>query len=52
MMTMWNEPWFGGFFWWDWYTKIPTSKPEMGFSIVDKRAEQVVKNWYKKDRSV
>ena len=52
MMTMWDEPWFGGFFWWDWYTKIPTRKSEMGFSIVDKKAEQVVKNWYKRDRNV
>lgn len=52
MMTMWNEPWFGGFFWWDWYTKIPQRKPETGFSIVDKKAEQVVKKWYKKDRNV
>lgn len=46
----WDQPWFGGYFWWDWYTKIPERTPEMGFSIVGKKAEQVVKEWYKKDR--
>ena len=48
--AMWNEPWFAGFFWWDWYTKLPQRQPEMGFSIVDKKAEQVVKKWYAKCR--
>ena len=51
LTSMWNEPWFGGFFWWDWYTKIPTRQPEMGFSIVGKKAEEVVKEWYKKERA-
>ena len=48
--VMWNEPWFAGFFWWDWYTKIPQRHPELGFSIVDKKAEQIVKAWYAKNR--
>lgn len=49
--SMWNEPWFAGYFWWDWYTKIPQRDPEMGFSIVGKKAEAVVKEWYSKIRN-
>lgn len=44
--AMWNEPWFAGFFWWDWYTFLPSRSPETGFSIVGKKAEEVVKAWY------
>ena len=51
MRVMWDEPWFAGFFWWDWYTRLPQRRPEMGFSIVDKKAEQVVREWYAKERS-
>lgn len=50
MQAMWDEPWFAGFFWWDWYTKLPTRQPEMGFSIVGKKAERVVQAWYAKAR--
>lgn len=50
-LSMWEEPWFAGYFWWDWYTTLPTRKPEMGFSILDKKAEQIVKAWYKKERA-
>ena len=50
MKAMWNEPWFAGFFWWDWYTNLPKNQPEMGFSIVGKKAEKVVQEWYAKDR--
>lgn len=50
--TMWNEPWFAGYFWWDWSTRLPSRKPDIGFSIMDKKAEQVVKNWYAKDRNI
>ncbi len=46
MRSMWNEPWFAGFFWWDWYTKLPGNKPELGFSIVGKKAEKLVREWY------
>ena len=46
--SVWAEPWFGGMFWWDWYTKLPRHTPETGFSIVGKKAEAVVKEWYKK----
>jgi hypothetical protein len=48
--SMWNEPWFAGFFWWDWYTKLPARVPEDGFSIVDKKAETIVREWYAKSR--
>ncbi len=48
MLSMWDEPWFAGFFWWDWYTKLPEKTPEMGFSIVGKKAEQIIKKWYSK----
>ena len=50
MQAMWEEEWFAGFFWWDWYTKLPQREKEMGFSIVDKKAEQVVKAWYARPR--
>ncbi|MBQ3761937.1 MAG: glycosyl hydrolase family 53 [Clostridia bacterium] len=44
--AMWDEDWFAGFFWWDWGTFLPVRQPNTGFSIVGKKAEQVVKNWY------
>ena len=46
--SLWEEPWFAGMFWWDWYTKIPERRQETGFSIVGKKAEEVVKTWYAK----
>jgi hypothetical protein len=48
--SMWDEPWFAGFFWWDWYIKLPSRVPEDGFSIVDKKAESIVKKWYARSR--
>ena len=48
--ALWDEPWFAGFFWWDWYTRLPTRQPEMGFSIVGKKAEEIVRAWYRKQR--
>ena len=44
--SVWDEAWFGGMFWWDWYTKLPEQRPETGFSIVGKKAEEIVKTWY------
>ncbi len=49
MRAMWDKKWFAGFFWWDWYTKLPQRSPELGFSIVGKKAEQVVREWYAKE---
>ena len=46
MKTMWNEDWFCGFFWWDWYTFLPTKEKELGFSIYGKKTEDIVKNRY------
>lgn len=48
--AVWEESWFGGFFWWDWYTFLPQKENEKGFSVVGKKAEQVVKAWYAKER--
>lgn len=45
----WNEPWFSGFFWWDWSTSlypIEEAKQNRGFDIYGKKAEQIVKQWY------
>jgi hypothetical protein len=41
-----GEEWFGGFFWWDWYTLLPSVAGEKGFSIYGKKAEEVVRKWY------
>ena len=46
LQSMWNESWFAGFFWWDWYTKLPARPQETGFSIIGKKAEEIVKHWY------
>ncbi len=50
LRSMWNEPWLAGFFWWDWYTRLPVRPQETGFSIVGKKAEQTVKEWYARTR--
>ncbi len=50
MKAMWDEPWFAGFFWWDWYTCLPKHQPEMGFSVVGKKTETLLRQWYKKER--
>lgn len=44
-----GEPWFDGFFWWDWQTVLDPSKEygrDRGFSIIGKKAEQTVTKWY------
>ena len=48
--AFWDEPWFGGWFWWDWYTCLPQRTPELGFSIAGKKAEAVVRAWYGRRR--
>ena len=51
LRSMWNEPWFAGFFWWDWPT-ILTQRPEdTGFSIAGKKAETILRAWYQKSRN-
>lgn len=46
-----KEDWFGGMFWWDWSTLIydteAEAKDNVGFNIHLKKAEEVLKKWYK-----
>jgi len=51
--AFWHEPWFGGFFWWDWSTQlypIEEAGQQLGFDIYGKKAEQIVKQWYSTER--
>ena len=46
-----NEPWFAGFFWWEWNTRLyplEKAKTNKGFGIYGKKAEAVLREWYKK----
>lgn len=46
-----NIPWFGGFFWWDWKSRLydlKDAKNDVSFGIYGKRAADVVKEWYNK----
>ncbi len=49
-LSMWNEPWFAGFFWWDWPTKLFLREQDTGFSVAGKKAERIIKDWYCKQR--
>lgn len=49
MKVFWDEPWFSGFFWWDWSTKlysIEEAKQNTGFDIYGKKAQKVLQEWY------
>lgn len=49
MEAFWDEPWFAGFFWWDWSTNLyplEEAKLDKGFDIYGKKAEQTLKEWY------
>jgi hypothetical protein len=49
----WDEPWFMGFTWWAWPQVLyPCQEAEkhVGFEIYCKPAEEVLKQWYAKDR--
>lgn len=51
MKVFWDEPWFAGFFWWDWSTKLyplDKARSNRGFDIYGKKAEEVLKEWYAK----
>lgn len=51
METMWEEPYFRGFFWWDWKAKLPPAEKaseNKDFTIYRKKAEAVLKEWYTK----
>lgn len=49
MKVFWDEPWFGGFFWWDWSVnlyRIEEAKQNRGFDVYGKKAGQLLKDWY------
>jgi hypothetical protein len=49
MKVFWEEPWFGGFFWWDWSVNlysIEEAKQNRGFDVYGKKAGQLLKDWY------
>ncbi|MUT66611.1 glycosyl hydrolase family 53 [Paenibacillus sp. NEAU-GSW1] len=49
LRTFWNEPWFAGFFWWDWSLRLyktEDAKSDKGFDIYGKKAEEILKSYY------
>ncbi|MCL2443146.1 MAG: hypothetical protein FWD13_06740 [Treponema sp.] len=55
LRTFFDEPWFAGFFWWEWSTKIYSAakaKTNKSFNVHGKKAEKVLKKWYSKPRKV
>jgi hypothetical protein len=53
LRTFFDEPWFAGFFWWEWTTKvydIDKSSSDESFNVYGKKAEKVLKEWYSKPR--
>jgi hypothetical protein len=48
-----DKEWFAGAFWWDWSTEVYDSREEAmkdrGFDIHLKKAETVIKKWYRGD---
>jgi hypothetical protein len=51
MRAFFNEPWFAGFFWWEWTTKVYNAgeaKNDRSFNVYGKKAEKVLKSWYAK----
>lgn len=51
LKVFWSEPWFSGFFWWDWSTKLyplDEAQENKDFDIYGKQAEKVLKKWYTK----
>lgn len=51
MEVFWDEPWFSGFFWWDWKAVLPQGEfieRNRDFGVYGKLAENVLKKWYLK----
>lgn len=49
--AFWEEPWFAGYFWWDWKAKLyPREEAhlDLDFNIYGKKAEGVLREWYSK----
>jgi hypothetical protein len=52
--TYWDEPWFMGWCWWDWPSRLYDKSDAAGdrsFCIYGKTAEGVVREWYAKPRT-
>ena len=50
LRAMWDEPYFEGFFWWDWETNLMAPERiavDTGFGIHGKKAEKVLTEWYR-----
>jgi len=56
LQSLWDdEPWFLGFFWWDWKARLHERKEaenNTDFGIYGKPAEAVLKTWYSKKRNI
>lgn len=49
LRAFWDEPWFAGYFWWDWSTclyPVEEARQNRGFDIYGKEAERVLRGWY------
>lgn len=49
MRVFWDQPWFGGFFWWDWSVNLyplTEAKTNRGFDVYGKRAGRILTEWY------
>ncbi len=47
----WKEPWFAGFFWWDWSTVLydkDDAGSNVGFDIYGKEAEVILREYYQR----
>lgn len=51
--AFWHKPWFYGFYWWKWPTYVEDGgRDHNGFTPCGKPAEEVVRQWYSRDRVV
>lgn len=51
MWATWDQPWFAGYFWWDWKAILPPEKKaheNRDFTVYGKKAEKVLQKWYSK----
>ncbi|WP_199613660.1 glycoside hydrolase family 113 [Paenibacillus alkalitolerans] len=49
--VFWDEPWFSGFFWWDWSVKLyplEQAGTNLGFDVYGKKAGVILAEWYSK----
>ncbi|MFA5292296.1 MAG: hypothetical protein WC496_04590 [Phycisphaerae bacterium] len=53
MESFWDQPWFIGFAWWEWSSKLynlDEAKTNIGFGVYGKPAEDLVRQWYRKEK--